>query len=1039
MENQNQNQKNDNIGMKKLKQEAKKILITIGMQLLVIALPIIIFLFAVSLFTWYINIDEGTWKENEKGRPSTYTKTAQISGTEGINVDKDDLITQALLDLDFTHEEIANLTEADIIRILDMSDKLEKTVTSLKDLTHAEIMWCTNSVYSKYLEKPENLQKLLDAELITQYPRIEGLSADKLNGIVEFIRYYTDPDTQVETVTTLKWIDEDQFKIKLEEYDQTGNTDVLNYFTLDGDGNIKIAIWERQLGQFYSNDTTSQTNRKKIKGGVTPAEITSNYDSRYVVHKNDSTSIEATFDDYIVKEQVINYKQMIQKYTLPFEYLWSLLVITESEDFVLELSELAYNSEIKIGIYDNVNKVVTENIEYYREEFREKTEEYLQTDSTGEFVYQGQDPSDRDWRTEEYDYEIKDIRTTYTNSIQCEVLYANTWIVEVSAEYENTIEQQPRITETNPIADEDWSDDISPNPTTTSWTDYYTFTLPSGQEYKRKGDTHQKRLYKYKRTVNREYVTNTDTTISKYVKLPSNPPREKTDRDPNTDNNFIKIALADENAMTAFGNLGSVKWLMGILERNSDTVNMINITKHLLYILTQNKDYDVNFDFSIYETEGFEFVFAGTGAEGGLSLTTTMFEKEIFIRALEEYYNKKPNQNFYNNFLLNAEEIYDASIKNNINPELVVITARAEGNFAEAGGSYNYWGIGVKNGQKKGYNYSSLSNGIAAYANLIHQYESGSKAALIMERYNQRKAAGCDPLGYGLPGTLSGMQSIYSSLGRHVYGSAGTGGYYYMDPARAGVTDIYSTHDEFLIKCKDSGDPEHAEGTMTTAWEQGQYTAWQVKQKLKYWDEIFGDFGDRSTISGSVDLGDGTGAIGGTENSLGGRIQYTCGTTAETTFTVGGRTYINYKQYVGSNSNWSGWCSWTALAIVCTGYGLDVTPEDVRNQIGAGSFNGQSLGKMLGTTSNYEYSNIKEGAINQLKNGKPVIVHVPANSGRWNTDSGHFFTLLSISEDGSQIYVSDPGGYYVGKGRNGWISIDTIFDSSNAIDKYIRF
>lgn len=91
------------------------------------------------------------------------------------------------------------------------------------------------------------------------------------------------------------------------------------------------------------------------------------------------------------------------------------------------------------------------------------------------------------------------------------------------------------------------------------------------------------------------------------------------------------------------------------------------------------------------------------------------------------------------------------------------------------------------------------------------------------------------------------MQSLYSSLGKHVEGSGGTGGYYYMDPDRAGITKIYKTHQEFLSVCKNSGKSEHAYGTNTTVWEQGQYTAYQVEQKLEIWNYMFGNYG---TLSG---------------------------------------------------------------------------------------------------------------------------------------------------------------------------------------------
>ena len=593
------NKKNNSLLSKKAKQVLKDIGRTILMNLLIIALPFIIFFIAVSLFTYSVNINEGTWKENEQGRPSTYTKTAEVSGEAGISVDKRKLLEQGLRDMGLTDEQIAALTEQDIIQILDVYDKLGKVITSIDVLTHAEILWCTNDVYKKYLEKPEDLQKILDAELITQYPKIDGLSSDKLNGIVEFIRYTTDPDTQVETETTLKWISEEQFAEKMVKYEENGNTDILNYFTLDGDGNIKIATWKRETGEFYSNDTTFQTDREKIRGGVTPSEITSKYDTRYSVTANSMNSIEASYVTYTIQEQTINYKMLIQKYTLPFEYIWSLLVITESDEVALDLAELAYNSQIQIGIYDNINKVVNTNTETYREEFREKSETY----KDGELS--SRDPSDGGWNTKGYDYEIRNTVTTYTNTIQCEVKYANTWIVEVSTEYANTVKVEEVTTDTNSVDDEDWSDNISPNPTVEEWTERETVP-PDPTDPTDHGHTsthsYKSYLYKDKKTISHNYVSTLEPTISEYQRIPPEEPRLKVDTDENTDDNFIKIMNRDENAMSALTNTGSVKWLIEMLENNNDTVNMINLTKQLLYILTENSNYDVDFDFDYFLT-----------------------------------------------------------------------------------------------------------------------------------------------------------------------------------------------------------------------------------------------------------------------------------------------------------------------------------------------------------------------------------------------------------------------------------------------------
>lgn len=230
--------------------------------------------------------------------------------------------------------------------------------------------------------------------------------------------------------------------------------------------------------------------------------------------------------------------------------------------------------------------------------------------------------------------------------------------------------------------------------------------------------------------------------------------------------------------------------------------------------------------------------------EGEISLTTSSFgdNKAGFIKAMENYYNTSGNSNFYNNFLSKVDILWEKSLEYGVNPEVVVITARQEGNFAEAGGNYNYWGIGVPNGAASGASYSNFAEGIKGYAKTLDSYkQGGTYDSLITAKYEARKNSGCDSTGYGLPGTFAGMQSVYSDLGEHVDGSSGTGGYYYMDPNRAGVTKIYKTHEEFLNKCYNAGG-EHTYGSECTNYERGQYTSYQVEMKLKFWNDMFKDY-----------------------------------------------------------------------------------------------------------------------------------------------------------------------------------------------------
>ena len=187
-------------------------------------------------------------------------------------------------------------------------------------------------------------------------------------------------------------------------------------------------------------------------------------------------------------------------------------------------------------------------------------------------------------------------------------------------------------------------------------------------------------------------------------------------------------------------------------------------------------------------------------------------------------------------------EFYQICVDNGVNPEFAFVRAIQESSLTSPNG--NYWGLGTPNGAELA-SYGTWQVTLKEYCKWLNKYQdpSSDSYSKIMSRYNERKACkengGIDPNGYGKPNTAQGIQSIYSYLGKHEYGSPGAGGYYYMDPARAGVTKIYKTHEEFESKCHTQGGV-HAEGTETTIWEQGQYTAWQVDGIVRLAKQIYG-------------------------------------------------------------------------------------------------------------------------------------------------------------------------------------------------------
>ena len=154
-------------------------------------------------------------------------------------------------------------------------------------------------------------------------------------------------------------------------YANTGNRDVFNYFTLDEEGNAVIAVWTEESGYFESNNTSLQV-REKIASPYTEEKIQNDYDNRYKIETNTEEIVTAKYNKYNIDKTKINYKSMVQQYVMPFEYLWILLLHSEEYEFVEEVAQLVYNTKITIGIFDSTTTTVNINRKEYTEDFQQK-------------------------------------------------------------------------------------------------------------------------------------------------------------------------------------------------------------------------------------------------------------------------------------------------------------------------------------------------------------------------------------------------------------------------------------------------------------------------------------------------------------------------------------------------------------------------------------------------------------------------------------------------------------------------------------------
>ena len=169
-----------------IKKKAKTMGKKVAKKILLILLPILLIFMLLAAAVYFITIDDGTYKEGDWGNTnygaSQYVNNVEVS-TDG---------------------------------------KISST-TNAKDLWKK--MKDNGSDVDKYLDKPEELLKLMNAEVVTQYPDLRKdpdkkidwdkvlKDSDSLQGIIKFKRAGTD-----NTKTTMTYVDQETFQGYIDEY-----------------------------------------------------------------------------------------------------------------------------------------------------------------------------------------------------------------------------------------------------------------------------------------------------------------------------------------------------------------------------------------------------------------------------------------------------------------------------------------------------------------------------------------------------------------------------------------------------------------------------------------------------------------------------------------------------------------------------------------------------------------------------------------------------------------------------------------------------
>ncbi|MBQ9659455.1 MAG: CHAP domain-containing protein [Clostridia bacterium] len=651
--------------------------VTFVAPLLPVFLIIILVVVICSGFIYFITVDAADWSSDPSY--SSYTQNTKIT-ENGVETDIDAILDEALQKNGFTDEEIQQIRK-ELEEKGYSGEKLDKEVRKKKmdllgiepssdDYSDAEIIWLLNEEkYAKYLEDYTQLEYLLNAEFIIQAPYISSLGKDNVkNGKIHLKRTLND-GSNVEMEYTSK----DKFNKLVENCSSENDNNVFKKFTINDNGKIEVAYWQKNIVTFETNDDD-----------VTASE----YDSRF---QNGDT-----YSNFTCLTQEISISNVVsKKYTLPFAYLWDLLVVSEDYDFVSGLAKLAYDTEIHLTIFDNQTENTTENVKNYTIQTKKSyrlenlyyndsntdsdvladSDIYYTDENVGYRIVNGiKVPNDEITNVEKY---IKIVETSTSNIVSPQLTYADTWIARFTPQYNSTTMGQKYINggENTPQSDpiinkiengqavilESKMVKILNNDGET------TYVLSNdGDDYSLISETTKQQIN----------ITNTTSTFSysssAIHQTGNNDTTEKIDKDGFMDNNGNKISetfssLFIDNEKARERILDYDVWLFEMMEMNSETSDMIDLTKYLINEALNDERYDVgDFDFSKYKKSLFSGISFGNvsemtligylshkfeasqgpfviGGEGGLAYGTYQFHVDYALKGFVDYcYEKDP-------------------------------------------------------------------------------------------------------------------------------------------------------------------------------------------------------------------------------------------------------------------------------------------------------------------------------------------------------------------------------------------------------------
>lgn len=679
---------------------------------------------------------------------------------------------------------------------------------------------------------------------------------------------------------------------------------------------------------------------------------------------NDKFGIGADSTEVIIEDIIrIDYKAYIEKYTMPYEFLINLCEITQNPEFVYHVAQLARETNIMLAVQDDttVEKVTTEEERKY-----ESYENYSSSSTSGAS------------KTGEKIQKLRTIVITTTMVPHLQVEYANTWSFFEQYIYtknvtENTTNNGP-TTQNIPLPSElpNYQEGGMQN-VESAYGGYETITIPE----------------KWSGTFLVETITATETTVT----------------------------TTTYNSGILKNSVEKSKQFLGLLRNSTGTCNYECNTdeqkaqKCAKYAVFDRYGTNVEYDIpnstrtdtalnNLKSGEQLLYSLLGEGIEGKENTNAEEDYMSVYKTKMSglvdhiKYLMTFPENENIDWSDTGLEDIITDEEYSDLNIDDIIVKTDAEGAL-EPVTSEQLIGVihATFTGEEKE-NALSLVNTLIACQ---EKYKVNAIFILAMAHNeshigtaNTSHVKNNNWLSWNLGATYSSPQENVETVMKSI-----ANGSVYFSQGKITIKDIGYTY------CPNTSEyPTQGDG-------------W-VRNVTSYVKNMYAKLG-----------------VSIEQPETGNQEQQ--GQEANGAYTVNGRTYPNYKQDSGaswSNNTFAGGtmkssgCTLTSVAIVLSGYGENVTPEDIRKEVGGKMTNLVTLLQKHGISCSRPGRVLTASEIrSHLQSGKPIIVNV---KGEWTSSTGHYMVLLDYrNKDGvEQVYVSNPGT--VNSTKNGWVNLSRI-------------